>query len=56
VRTAQATASKARCISANQSAPEKVMVRIISPVVRCTLSITPLLLGLRMVVGTGLIP
>ncbi len=34
----------------------KVIVRSMSPIVRCTLSTTPLLLGFLTVVGTGCTP
>ncbi len=53
---AQATASRVRCKSWNQSIPENCMVRSISPMVRCTRSMTPLLLGLRTEVDFALIP
>jgi len=40
-----ATVSSAYCLSANQSDPEKVMVRNLFPMLRRTRLITPLLLG-----------
>jgi len=55
VQTAQATASKVCCMLVNQSEPEKVMVHSMSPMVRCTCSMTPLLQGFLTVVARGLI-
>ncbi len=56
VLTAHATASRACCMSWNQSVPEKVIILNISPMVRWTHSMTPLLRGWHTVVGTGLMP
>jgi hypothetical protein len=51
-----AVASKAGGVSVNQLDPEKVIVLNISPMVRWTLSMTPLLFGLLMVVATVVMP